>query len=257
MQWPNDKDWALHKHNIWLLYIGENLPLKEVIVQMRSRHGFKGTPKMYKSRLALWGFTKYKKRVGKPTENEDVSSVTVSSSSPLSVAAVRRAFSSRTVSPATLQSPLPPSVGESIFRLVSGYYRASCDTKLWYTCESGRFTTSKDVARSASNPDKFVGFWTAGLSFAKERDFKNTRQSLSNACELIPTMVLAEHPATMRAILELLLLYNREGYYELAQLVLQQIYQMAGLYLCHSHPLSNICTLFLRVEPSELDELFE
>ncbi|KAI0160999.1 Clr5 domain-containing protein [Hypoxylon sp. FL1284] len=51
--------WEMHKSSIYRLYMEENRPLNEVIAKMEEERGFRATPKMYKTRFARWGFSKY------------------------------------------------------------------------------------------------------------------------------------------------------------------------------------------------------
>ncbi|KAG6356873.1 hypothetical protein INS49_014748 [Diaporthe citri] len=51
-------DWAMHRTEIQRLYMGEELPLKEVMHAMKEKHSFHATAKMYKTRLKSWGCRK-------------------------------------------------------------------------------------------------------------------------------------------------------------------------------------------------------
>ncbi|KAL5606841.1 hypothetical protein BROUX41_003218 [Berkeleyomyces rouxiae] len=52
------ESWENHKAVIRQLYLDERRPLKEVMQLMVERHGFRATPKMYKTRFSQWGFAK-------------------------------------------------------------------------------------------------------------------------------------------------------------------------------------------------------
>lgn len=52
------QDWEAHKQIIREEYLVQNRTLKDVIQSLKSKHGFSATPKMYKTRLALWGISK-------------------------------------------------------------------------------------------------------------------------------------------------------------------------------------------------------
>ncbi|KAI5861530.1 hypothetical protein GGS23DRAFT_137872 [Durotheca rogersii] len=50
--------WETHKAEICRLYLDENRRLKDVMEIMESRHGFRASPKMYKTKLTQWKFFK-------------------------------------------------------------------------------------------------------------------------------------------------------------------------------------------------------
>ncbi|KAF6822178.1 hypothetical protein CMUS01_11186 [Colletotrichum musicola] len=57
---PKDqKDWNVHENTIKSLYLGENMPLQEVIEVMRKRHAFHATERMYKRQFLRWKWRKY------------------------------------------------------------------------------------------------------------------------------------------------------------------------------------------------------
>ncbi|KAK3321854.1 Clr5 domain-containing protein [Apodospora peruviana] len=57
-KWATPDDWTAAKSTIKHLYMEENLPLKEVMAIMEEKHNFRGTVKMYKSKLNEWGLFK-------------------------------------------------------------------------------------------------------------------------------------------------------------------------------------------------------
>ncbi|KAF6819432.1 hypothetical protein CPLU01_13024 [Colletotrichum plurivorum] len=57
---PKDqKDWNIYETTIKGLYLGENMPLHEVIEVMRKRHSFHATERIYKRQFLRWKWRKY------------------------------------------------------------------------------------------------------------------------------------------------------------------------------------------------------
>ncbi|RYP04765.1 hypothetical protein DL765_010065 [Monosporascus sp. GIB2] len=58
MRQPPESEWNENKSKIQELYIKANLPLPQVIEEMKSRHGFVASQKMYKDRFKIWKWSK-------------------------------------------------------------------------------------------------------------------------------------------------------------------------------------------------------
>lgn len=56
---PTKEDWELHRPTIIHLYMDEDCTLPDVMQLMQTKHNFKATTKMYKSRFAAWHVCKY------------------------------------------------------------------------------------------------------------------------------------------------------------------------------------------------------
>ncbi|RMZ81573.1 hypothetical protein DV737_g2485, partial [Chaetothyriales sp. CBS 132003] len=56
---PSREDWQNHKMVIISLYIGQNMPLRQLVPYMDSCYSFKATGRMYKQRFTDWGVFKY------------------------------------------------------------------------------------------------------------------------------------------------------------------------------------------------------
>ncbi|PMD11996.1 hypothetical protein NA56DRAFT_695801 [Hyaloscypha hepaticicola] len=249
--------------------------------RMKQEHGLLATAKMYKSRLAKWHFVKNNNseemesilrelieqnivdqdasyRVnGKLIEVKEVARYFRRKGFPNLQAAARRlsqrkaSSSTQEVSPFTISSEddrmfrsSSPGVvittPEHILRLVTSYYTGCCEATTWYTCPAGRFRTVKPIKDSASMIDS---------------SYLEGRQVLSRACERVPQIVQAEHPNTVRAVLEMVIEYNRGGFYELAVVMLKHFLGMADHYLSCNHPLTQLFQQLLRLEANNIEHV--
>jgi Clr5 domain len=143
------------------------------------------------------------------------------------------------------------SADELVLKMVEVYYTGCCETDLWYTCTAGRFRTRRPVDDAATVVDRFVGFWTIGLDFALKGNMMKCYGALSQACGKLPRIVQAEHPTTIRALLEMILDYSKVGLGALALPVLREILRTNPPW----HPLVVICRQILRVEPSTVENM--
>lgn len=99
--------------------------------------------------------------------------------------------------------------------------------------------------------DRFVGFWIAGLDFARKGSRRDCNRALLQACRKIPQIILAEHPSTIRAVLEMLLEYAKADQYAMAVRMLGEIIKAGPI----SHPLAIICRTVLQVRHSEAESM--
>ncbi|RMZ92035.1 hypothetical protein DV736_g708, partial [Chaetothyriales sp. CBS 134916] len=58
---PSREDWQNHKMAIISMYIGQNMPLRQLVPYMDSYYGFKATERMFKQRFTDWGVFKYRR----------------------------------------------------------------------------------------------------------------------------------------------------------------------------------------------------
>lgn len=143
------------------------------------------------------------------------------------------------------------SADELVLKMVEVYYTGCCESDLWYTCTAGRFRTRRPVYDAATVVDRFVGFWTIGLDFALKGNMLKCYGALSQACGKLPRIVQAEHPTTIRALLEMILDYTKVGLGALALPVLREVLRTNP----PCHPLVVICRQILRVEPSTVENM--
>ncbi|KAE9567501.1 hypothetical protein CGMCC3_g16375 [Colletotrichum fructicola] len=61
--WPTSNDWERYKQTIINLY--KNSQMKVLIAEMKARHNFRATKRMYETRLWKWGVVKNMKKVDK------------------------------------------------------------------------------------------------------------------------------------------------------------------------------------------------
>ena len=143
------------------------------------------------------------------------------------------------------------SANELVLKMVAVYYTGCCESNLWYNCTSGRFRTRRPVFDAATVLDGFVGAWTISLDLAKNGTMLNYYDTLSQACDKLPRIVQAEHPSTIRALLEMVLEYAKAGLCTLAVPVLKEVVRISP----SNHPLAIICRQILRVEPSAAESM--
>ena len=148
--------------------------------------------------------------------------------------------------PASFNSP-----NEVVLKMIAVYYTGCCESNLWYTCSAGRFRTRRFVYDSASVLDSFVGFWTIGLDSAKKGNMLDFNHALSQAYDKLPRIIQAEHPSTIRALLEMVLEYAKAGLCRFAVSFLKEIARISP----REHPLAVICRQILQVEPSEAESM--
>lgn len=150
--------------------------------------------------------------------------------------------------------PIAPVVyinHEMILKMIEVYYTGCCETNLWYTCTAGRIRTRKPIFDAATVLDRFVGFWIAGLNFARKGSRRACNRALLQARQKIPRIITAEHPSTIRAILEMLLEYAKANQYAMATLMLKEIIKACP----PNHSLAIICRTALQVPPSEAESM--
>ncbi|KAK5070020.1 hypothetical protein LTR64_001854 [Lithohypha guttulata] len=59
---PTPQDWLQIQDVVRAYYVNQKLPLKEVRIVLRDRHGFRATDRMIKARLKQWGYLKNAKK---------------------------------------------------------------------------------------------------------------------------------------------------------------------------------------------------
>ncbi|KAH0419962.1 hypothetical protein CcaCcLH18_14241 [Colletotrichum camelliae] len=64
---PSDKDWESRKHELYKLYMLDNMNLKMVMEEMTGRHLFCASQRMYKRRFMKWEWFKYQTRRSQST----------------------------------------------------------------------------------------------------------------------------------------------------------------------------------------------
>ena len=143
------------------------------------------------------------------------------------------------------------SADELVLKMVDVYYTGCCESKLWYTCTAGRFRTRRPVYDAATVVDRFVGFWTIGLDFAVKGNMFKCYEALFQACGKLPRIVQAEHPTTIRALLDMILAFAKAGLSGLALPILREVLRTNPPY----HPLVVICRQILRVESSTVENM--
>ncbi|CAH0024985.1 unnamed protein product [Clonostachys rhizophaga] len=57
-----DADWMAQKERIYDLFIRKNLTLDETMSIMKEKWGFNASPKLFKDKLKVWGYAKYRKK---------------------------------------------------------------------------------------------------------------------------------------------------------------------------------------------------
>ncbi|PTU17921.1 hypothetical protein P175DRAFT_0408424, partial [Aspergillus ochraceoroseus IBT 24754] len=248
MEWAEADDWIRHKNHIHHLYIVENRPLHDVMRLMKSRYGFQATPKMYKTKLSRWKFRKHRehqhrRRIPNETQSRNISQCMELIPAP------------RSCPPPAMTRVYPVTIPEWIFHIIKQYNEGSCRGKTWYTTADGRFTTCKDPMHAEIQVDQFVACWISGLSPTKHGTFVEMGHEMSKACDLIPTLVQAEHPHLVRAVLELLRYYNMARCYDMARIVLAHLHNMTNLYLGPKYPLTQLWSLLLHVGDGARDEV--
>jgi hypothetical protein len=148
-------------------------------------------------------------------------------------------------------SPVLHTNHEVVLKMINVYYTGCSETDLWYTCTAGRFRTRRPIFDAATLLDRFVGFWMAGLDFARKGSMRHCNQALLQACQKIPRIILAEHPSTIRAVLEMLLEYAKANQYAMAVCMLREVIKASST----NHPLAIICRTALQVRPSEVENM--
>ena len=141
---------------------------------------------------------------------------------------------------------------ETVLKMISIYYTGSCETKMWYTSEGGRFQSRTHVPNAATLLDCFVTSWKLGLDLAIKGFHRRSQRTLQKACRHNAQIIIAEHPSTVRALLEMLLTYSRAGLHELANAVLKVFVTAAP---AQHHPLAILCRQLLQVEPEAAEQI--
>jgi hypothetical protein len=111
--------------------------------------------------------------------------------------------------------------------------------------------TSRPIFDAATVLDRFIGFWKAGLDFARKGSRRDCHRALLQACQNIPRIILAEHPSTVRAVLEMLLEYAKANQYAMAVWMLREILKASP----SNHALAIIYRTALQVRPSEAESM--
>jgi hypothetical protein len=148
-------------------------------------------------------------------------------------------------------SPVVYTNHEVVLKMIDVYYIGCCQTNLWYTCTAGRFRTRRPIFDAATVLDRFVGFWKAGLDFARKGSKRDCKRALLQARQKIPRIILAEHPSTIRVVLEMLLEYARANQYAIAVWMLREILKASP----SDHALAIIFRTTLQVRPSEAESM--
>ncbi|KAL2047668.1 hypothetical protein N7G274_000710 [Stereocaulon virgatum] len=279
------KDWTKHRPSIKKLYVDEKKTLADVMHIMESRHGFKATKKMYKSRITQWNLSKKNKenemraiaRKRKLRRDQGkLSSFRVRGRSVDSDEEVRYwrrkgvtvddVIAQRTMSrtPESVQvstrihSPVltsaEPAISEQLFRSIQDYIAGSFDARTWVTI--GPFSRCYSTKTNWPTDGLRISFSCieACRLFSKDH-FQKGGQILLAATAGLKNKLLAEDPYMLFEMCMTMFHMHRWRRDEIATAILRQIYGLSEIVLADEHPLRRIWAWLLSVASSQYEDL--
>ncbi|KAH8591371.1 hypothetical protein B0O99DRAFT_273489 [Bisporella sp. PMI_857] len=146
-------------------------------------------------------------------------------------------------------------ISEELFHSVKSYHDASFQNRIWVYS-----TQSKDYCNAARGVDRsrahgrFLDACGTSIELIKQQKFADARSMLSQACELIPTMLRSGNPRSVSAFMENYMRLVRENFPEVTNIIRNHTSDMVTAILPRGHPLYKICNLMAALDYSDLEE---
>lgn len=283
--WATKDDWLKYQAVIRQLY-GQQ-PLAEVMEFMSSRHGFRATEKMYKTRIKQWGLDKKNKekemraivRKKKQLRGHEQSTTFRIRGRPVQYKEVIRYWErkgvriedvvgqrgeSKTPEAVDCFTPLrPPTMmpesmtnSERIFVSIRDYFKGCFETGTWFATDprvSCQTTKVQEDAFASLNA-LTTKSETACVLFDNNR-YQEAGQSLISAASEIKKILLAEHPMTLTYLLGLVAYTFQLRRHEIALTILRHFSALAKILIGDWHPLCCICGWLASIHPSQLEDV--
>ncbi|MCJ1458361.1 hypothetical protein MMC28_008733 [Mycoblastus sanguinarius] len=270
--WATKQDWTRHEDLIRRLYEQRTLP--DLMQEMRRKHDFKATIKMYKMRIKQWGLHKNRiqskirarARENKPGVTYQKRSLTHSDDSNAGCEDVIRHEKRRRMTdnvrehftpiPSPIVMPGLLGISESIFCGLRDYYKGSFERGIWVsgTQELGCYSI-----KFAKDTPKYLYALLDQCRLAC-RLFANNHcqeagQALISATAGVKKILEAEHPKTLSLLFELLLRCQREQRREIALTILRHFSDFGELLFGNVHPLGRIFGWLALVDELHFEEV--
>ena len=158
-------------------------------------------------------------------------------------------------SPSTpLMIPESIAILERILNVIRDYFTGSFDNGTWFTEDPRDSCQTKKIQGDAGAPLGSLArqCHTACLLFARNR-CQEAGQILISATSNIKSILLAEHPDTLRGLFDIVLISFDFGRDEVAIAILRQFSALARILLGEGHPLCSICRWLTSIHASDFE----
>jgi hypothetical protein len=158
--------------------------------------------------------------------------------------------------PPSLSAPQTLLVPERLFFTIKNYLDGRFERGCWITDADGDCTTLSMRSHEDSYADSdFYNHCTTARSLLKSGHLIEFRRTLGKAFKSVETLIRAEHPRTLDSIINVMMLFGKGGYPEIAELLSRYVLNMSKTVWGGEHLWTQIWRLFGMLEGGALEQV--